>query len=142
MPFKHSDAVIRLLRAAGWHEGRRIDVSPWESLPTKLFPAARRVLAEFGGLVIGETGRGIDFARSDVDLRLMRPSPGSSGYEDLEREMGQRLFWLGMVHDANAELVIDESGRVYDYLDELRYLAPTFAAALEILLLGKRQASI
>lgn len=134
---KHSEAVARLLRQAGWYEGRRIDLSPWESLE-KPFPAAREVLCEFGGLVIGETGRGVDFARSDVDLRFRLPSPNSSGHGDLEREIGQRLYWLGMVHDSNAELVVDESGRVYALLDELDCVAPTFAAALEVLLLGKR----
>ena len=135
----HSDAVERLLRQAGWYEGRRVDLSPWESQETP-FPAAREVLAEFGGLVIGETGPGIDLAKSDVDLRFMRPSPSSdpNPYESFEREIGERLYWLGMVHRENAELVIGESGRVYDVFDELLFIAPTFSAALESLLLGKR----
>lgn len=138
MPRSHSTTVEQALRRAGWSEGRRIDLTPWHGFPLQPFRAARDVLAEFGGLHFGEVGPGIDCATSDVDLRPNWPNRQFTGYPDLERSVGQKLYPLGATHRANADLLIDESGRVYELQDKLQFLAPTFGAALELLLLGKR----
>ncbi|MCG3134805.1 MAG: hypothetical protein HMLKMBBP_02187 [Planctomycetes bacterium] len=135
----HSPAVRRILRSAGWTDGRRIDLGPWQAFPVSPFPAAQAVLTEFGGLHFGSTGPGIDCARSDVDLTPSWPNRRFTGYPDLERSIGQRLYPLGETHRANMELLIDESGRVYELQDDLHFVAPTFADALEIILLGKRR---
>jgi hypothetical protein len=62
-----SSAVLEILRRAGWHEGRNVTaiVPPPQF---SLFPCAQDVLAEFGGLHIGECGAGVDCATSDVNL--------------------------------------------------------------------------
>ena len=142
MRTSHSKDVEELLRQAGWHPGRRIDLSPWVTHGMKLFPAARRILAEFGGLVIGDNERGIDTARSDVDLLPKSYNRDRASESDLEREVGSRLFPIATVQSSNGELWIDEGGRVYlegDFPDgaELWYMGPTFIDALEVLLLGK-----
>lgn len=58
----------RILRKGGWYPGRRANLKAWDSRPTKPFAAVRAVLSEFGGLVLGKCGAGIDMARSDVDF--------------------------------------------------------------------------
>ena len=140
----HSKEVERLLRTAGWFPKRRVDLAPWDALATVPFNSAREVLAEFGGLVIGETGRGIDLAKSDVDLRPKEYNRGFVGEPDLEAEAGQRLYPVATAHRSNGDVWIDESGRVYlegDFPDGevLRFLGSTFSEALEVLLLGKRR---
>ena len=134
----HSKEVERALRRAGWFEGRRIDLSPWRDSLLQPFPAARVVLAEFGGLQFGVVGDGVDFARSDVDLRPSWPDRQFTGYHDLNRIVGEALYPLGEIDRGNADLLIDESGRVYIVMDKLQFIAPTFRDALEALLLGKR----
>ena len=140
----HSVQVEGLLRRAGWQRGRRVDLAPWQSSPTRPFPAARDVLTEFGGLVVGEAGPGVDVAKSDVDLRPKAYNLEFDGEPDLEREVGQRLYPIATAYEGNGEVWIDESGRVYlegDFPDgrQLQYLGPSFAAALEVLLLGRRR---
>ena len=134
----HSTEVERALRRSGWFEGRRIDLAPWIDFPLRPHPAATKVLAEFGGLHFGVVEDGVDFATSDVDLRPSWPNRQFTGFHDLNRVVGEVLYPLGQIHRANADLLIDESGRVYMVMDKLQFVAPTFRDALEALLLGKR----
>lgn len=139
MPSTHSAEVARLLLDAGWQPGRQVSTELWEADVVRPFPAALAVLREFGGLQIGTKGPGLDFARSDVDLTYCKPTrPEWVGYPDLERSVGQRLCTLGVVHGGNAELLIDESGRIYHLAEDLNLVASSFSEALEALLLGKR----
>lgn len=135
----HSPKIERILRSAGWTPGRRIDLRVWNAFPVPPFTAAQSVLTEFGGLHLGSTGPGIDCATSDVDLTPQWPNRQFTDYPDLERSLGQRLYPLGVTHRANMDLLIDESGRVYELQDDLHFVASTFADALEIILLGKRR---
>lgn len=137
MTARFSPRVEAELRAAGWFEGRRTDISIWDTFPMRPFAAAREVLVEFGGLRIGDTGPGTDFARSDVDLTPTWTNLSFDGYHDLERLVGQLLYPLGQVHRRNGELLIDETGTMYLLWEELMHVAPSFDQGLELLLLGK-----
>lgn len=129
-------AIEKLLREAGWGEGRRVDLGSWLEVDPDIFPAAREVLEAFGGLRIGHTGAGIEVAASDIDLRFLPPTELSIGYETEEEQLGQRVYFLGMIHNGHAEMLIDESGAIYDLADDFIRVAPTFAEALVPILLG------
>src|SRR6185295_15236607 len=116
---RFSPEVEAILRRAGWFEGRRFDLAIYDTFPMKPHAAAREVLSEFGGLHIGETGRGIDCARSDVDLRPEWTDRSFEGYEELDAAVGSVLYPLGETHRQNAYLLIDERGRVYEVMDDL-----------------------
>lgn len=131
--------VLKILRAAGWAEGR--DVLDMRLFPKAIesFSSARAIVREFGGLHLGSSGRGVDMAKSDIEVN---PSLGIHLVEDLAKvgqPIGQKLYPLGEVYSGNGYLITDESGRIYVYYDELTPIAPTFDRALEVLLLGKKE---
>jgi SUKH-3 immunity protein len=142
MSARFSDPVVEALRKAGWYEGRLIsssDISPSE---LTLFPAAEKVISEFGELHIGESGPGIDFATSDVNID---PRLGAHLWHDLN-DIGSarrtRLYPLGEVHLGHGLLIIDEQGRIYLWADDLERFAGSFSQALEMLVLGKRSSAV
>ena len=53
---RYSQAVLQGLKLAGWHEGRCVDVREYTELGSVLFPSARDVLSEFGGLHVEQEG--------------------------------------------------------------------------------------
>jgi hypothetical protein len=128
--------VLDILRRAGWFEGRNIAVAP----PPQffLFPKANDVLAEFGGLHIGQCGSGIECATSDVQIEPSLATHLSSELNGAEQSLNVRLFPLGEVHRGHGYLIIDEYGRTYLLSDELSPFAPTFVRSLELLLLGMK----
>lgn len=105
--------VARVLLDAGWFPGRDIgaEIDAWAAARLggpAIFPAARAVLAEFGGLTIGDrAGWGFTSylypARSGV---VLGRSPG------LTEEYGIAAFPLG-VNEDDGEIAMDEQGRVY-----------------------------
>ncbi len=136
MKARFSPEVESILRRGGWFEGRTFDLAIYDTFPTRPFPGARQVLAEFGGLRFGEVGPGVDSSRNDFDLRPMWRDRRFKGYPDLEGQIGMKLYPLGQVHRSNGHLLIDESGRVYVLWEGFDLVAPSFDEALELLLLG------
>jgi SUKH-3 immunity protein len=105
-------AVLKTLRAAGWHEGRTWEPELLDAFVSKfdrLFPpAVIRVLSEFGGLDAGRGGRLISFGYIDDHL--------CASFETLERLVGEPLFPVGrtdIFEDDGLAVLMDESGRVY-----------------------------
>lgn len=137
MPNKFCASVERILRSAGWSENR--DVAPLDGvMQAPLFPKAEEVLRQFRGLHFGECGPGIDCATSDVEI-----DPSLALYllpeiEALALTLGTRLFPLGEVCRGHGYLIMDEQGATYLLSDVLEPYASSFAQALEMLLLGKR----
>jgi hypothetical protein len=135
------DAIYQLLSHSGWYEGR--DVLDKVRIPEgfELFPAAEKVLREFGNLHIGACGPGKDWATIDVELD---PLLGEGYEEDLaecEERLGVKLYPLGEGCNGHEEIIIDEQGRVFEWqlFDELAPCATSFDRALEVLLLGLKR---
>ena len=130
------EAVLSILRDAGWYEGRNIPVP--DSSELQSFPEAQSILSEFGDLLIGKNGAGLECATCSIELDTdlidyLMPMANALG-----KALGCRLLLpLGDLADGDGELVIDEKGRMYLLSDELVPFAPNFAKALEMLLLGK-----
>ncbi len=138
---RFSAEVETILRQGGWFEGRRFDLTVYDEFPMRPHAAAGEVLAEFGGLQLGEVGPGIDCARSDIDLTPAWTDSEFTGWSDLDQRVGSRLYPLGEFHRGNAYLLIDEARRIHAIgPGDLFLIAPTFDEALELLLLGKRPA--
>lgn len=138
MAQRFSKQVEAILLRGGWFEGRTYALRNYNAFPSKPFPAARRVLGEFGGLQFGESGAGIDFATCDFDMRPVWGDRRFKGWRKEESSIGRRLYKLGMVSRLNAYLLIDDAGAVYSLMDDLILIAPSFEEALESLLLGRR----
>jgi hypothetical protein len=133
-----SPAVVDLLRRAGWQEGRIVANALLAPGQFALFPRAQEVLAEFGGLHVGECGSGIDCATSDVQIDPRLCVHLAAELKSLEEALKTRLYPLGEVHRGHGYLILDELGRTYLLSDELEPFTATFARCLELLLLGKK----
>jgi hypothetical protein len=127
--------VNEMLLGLGWRRGRdvRAAVDAWLSgelpgvaaLPFERdgypryepFPAALKVLYEFGGLTSLANGRGRTAAQTPFSIY------GSGRFDDLGsfavdvelfgQRIGQRVFQVGDVERRMAALVVDEKGAVY-----------------------------
>jgi hypothetical protein len=136
---RFTEAVSEILRSGGWFEGRSVRVVATSMPPDfAMFSQARAVLAEFGGLHFGQSGRGINCATNDVDITTRATNHVVSDLKKYTEILRVRLYPIGHVQLEHWFLVIDEIGRVYILNDRLFRLAPTFDRALELLLLGKR----
>jgi hypothetical protein len=134
-------ATMELLREAGWFPGR--DVFGDVQLPPVfvIFPAAQRVLAEFGHLVMGRQGPGIGKARSRVVIDPMLAWGEDDRFEEFENLLHTTMYPLGEI-SGGAFLVIDEQGRVFIIFEDLFFVADTFDEALDDLLNGLKQSPV
>jgi hypothetical protein len=132
MGARFPDAVERLLREAGWGSPRghvHLDMPRGYDL----FPAAERVLLEFGGIKVGTYGKGLECCTNDVEISPIvgERVPVSNVYNRL------KLFPLGWYDHCNVYIFIDEKGQIHTYFDGLfEYFAPDFDKAITKLLLG------
>jgi hypothetical protein len=128
----------KLLRRAGWYPGRQVLDKVKLAEGFTLFPAAKSVLDEFGGLIIGERGPGRAKAKAVIE---MDPSSGEhlvETYKAYEHDQGVLLYPIGSEHLEIVYLLIDAEGRCYLNVDTdiWRKVATTFERSLEILLHG------
>jgi hypothetical protein len=120
------DDVRQVLQDAGWFPGRSVtaDIDRWAAGFTprespkgrrhELFPAARAVLDEFGGLKVGQRGHGQDLGRFPFAIYPATDwFPDPDLYAEFAEEIGKRAFPIGIHDDGPSELAIDEDGRVF-----------------------------
>ncbi|MFE6405527.1 SUKH-3 domain-containing protein [Streptomyces sp. NPDC057837] len=133
----------RVLRGAGWHPGRSVPTEEWEeSLRERggfeIHDAARRFLAEFGGLESTDRGPGKTMARMGFSL-----DPTVAEWEDeifdvLSEEVGADLYPIGEADRRNSFLGMAPTGAVFIGKDSAVLLADTADEALEKLIEGIR----
>jgi hypothetical protein len=136
MSQRFPESVQKLLLKAGWFPGRDVELP---ALPTDyvLFDKAEKALREFGALKVGETGAGVDLAKSDT-LFLPAMAEGMSPGTGVFSKAGKRIYPLGELYGGAALLFIDEEGGVHYWHDEVEPVAPSLDQALVKLLLGIR----
>lgn len=129
--------IADILRAGGWYEGRRVEI---ESCPA-MFAIAQQILEEYGGLHLGECGRGVSLATADVEFCMSANDYSDADLKPYENILGSRLVRLAEVTHGHMFLVIDEAGKTYLEFEGLATLADTFSEALVMLLFGIRPVS-
>jgi hypothetical protein len=142
---RFSNLVREILSAAGWFPGRRIEerVDQWAELLVHpngfvLFPAARAVLLEFGGLQIDQQGPGIECAREPLDLDPLLALNEEDLFAAHSKRLGAKLFPIGEALSGQAFLAISEDGQVFLVMDDVWFTGKTFDEALERLIHGIR----
>jgi hypothetical protein len=129
------ESVRSLFVVAGWRPGRTVAVSP----PLRADHPAAAILAEFGGLTVGQTDAGEECAKSDVAFR--RLPPDDPILDVWGKLLCTQLVGIADVHHAHAELYVDSSGRCFtaSIVDDGFYFeGASFGAAIERVLLGRR----
>ncbi|HYN97465.1 MAG TPA: SUKH-3 domain-containing protein [Pilimelia sp.] len=147
-PGRFPDEVAAVLADGGWAptdaddaladaEISRVTAVPGQEHVHVVFPAARRALTDFPGLVCGRRGPGRVHR-----TRVFEINPSAAAYTaDVLAEfgtvLGARLFPLGAEGRGDAVLAIDELGRVFA-LDQAGewFLGATIDEALTTLVIG------
>lgn len=120
--------TVEALEGAGWLPGRDVDIAEWEAaLVADGFPAfgtaARRFLAEFGGLVVHDGGSGVTRARSPFTLRATACLGEADCFSEWAVDLGRPIDPIGELDGgtcARQYLGIDEHDELYCLLDDLR----------------------
>jgi hypothetical protein len=121
--------------AAGWYPGRRVEVP----LVIPAGHVAARILSQFGGLKVGQCGRGQECATSDIAFEhIWSEEPEISVWSEL---LDSALFSIGEYQHRHGRLYVDGVGRLYSLSlihDAFAFEGSTFGEAMERLLLGRR----
>ncbi|MDJ0464430.1 SUKH-3 domain-containing protein [Streptomyces sp. H27-C3] len=140
---KWSAETDSVLRAAGWHPGRSISTAAWESAlhehdGFEIHEAARRFLAEFGGLAVPARGAGRTMARMEINLDPTLATWDAEIFEVLSEEAGSYLYPIGMIDRRNGYLGMAPDGTVFTGMDSVTFFADNADEALEKLIEGIR----
>ncbi|MCL7424174.1 SUKH-3 domain-containing protein [Streptomyces sp. YS415] len=138
-----SEETDRVLRGAGWYPGRSVSTVEWENTLSEhggfeIHEAARRFLAEFGGLESKERGPGKTMARMGFTLDPTLAEWDDEIFDVLSEEAGTDLYPIGEADRRNLYLGIAPNGAVYVGMDSVTLLAETADEALEKLVEGIR----
>ncbi|MFI7319367.1 SUKH-3 domain-containing protein [Streptomyces venezuelae] len=138
-----SDESDGVLRAAGWCPGRSVATAEWERVlhehgGFEMHEAARRFLAEFGGLASVERGPGRTMARMGSRLDPLAAEWDDEVFDVLSEEAGAYLYPVGEADRRSTYLGIAPDGKVYAGMDSVSLLADTGDEALEKLIEGIR----
>ncbi|MFE7069989.1 SUKH-3 domain-containing protein [Streptomyces sp. NPDC057620] len=125
-----------VLRRAGWRPGRSVPTSTWEAVLSErgafvAHDAARRLLAEFGGLVT--YGWPADSISTSSAVRF---DPLAAAWQDerfarASREAGAPLYPVGTADEGAGFLGITEEGALHLLRDRAELLATTIDQALD-----------
>jgi hypothetical protein len=132
----------RVLRLAGWYPGRSVPTEQWERTLYQedegfvIHEAARRFLAEFGGLEINQKGPGRTMARSPFRLDPLLAKWDYEIFEVLSEEAETYLYPIGDLSRGNFYLGMAANGAVFVGMDSL--VADTADEALDKLIRGVR----
>lgn len=130
------DTDRRVLRAAGWYPGRSVPTATWESVlrlhgEFEIHEAARRFLAEFGGVGIPFREPWDSMPWGEFRLDPLLALWDEEIFDDLSEQAGTYLYPIGMVDRRNQYLGIAEDGAVYVGMDSIALLAPTPDEAMQ-----------
>lgn len=118
--------IVALLRKAGWHEGRRIDIGEIMAVLSgdgyQIFDAARVFLTEFGNLQF-QYPRQISEHETfmyDINLDPIQEASHifSSWVKLYEKYAHEKLVIIGNCHRGHLCLLISETGKTYGGYDD------------------------
>jgi hypothetical protein len=148
-PKAWSRETTETMTAAGWHSGRRVDdhVTRWrQSLAADggfvMSDVAERILFEFGGLRVEQSGSGKECAREAFEMNPELAQGESSRFARFESRVAGGLFPLGEAVGGHAFLAVDALGRVYLVADDILFLASDIYEGIEALVQGLRPSPV
>ncbi|USD22772.1 SUKH-3 domain-containing protein [Microbulbifer variabilis] len=130
--------INKLLVKAGWFEGRSFKVKK-QILNSfnSAYKNAVSVLAEFGGLQVGEVGAGRELSASDISFRNEALDFGAE-FHNYWVNLNVSLFAFASAHHDHMLLLVDDNKDFYIFTDpdEQLYKVGTFKETIMRVLLG------
>ncbi|QTL34998.1 SUKH-3 domain-containing protein [Pseudoalteromonas viridis] len=130
--------ITKLFVDAGWHEGRKIEGKNQASNSSSAaHKNAVAVLAEFGGLDVGEVGSGRDLSASDISFRTEAFDFGNE-FHNYWQNLDMSLFAFASAHHDHMLLLVDDENNFYIFTDpdEQLYKVGSFKETMKRVLLG------
>ncbi|MFH5805540.1 SUKH-3 domain-containing protein [Alienimonas sp. DA493] len=140
-----SDETVVVLRRAGWHPGRAVDVSVYVADYKKVgysdFEAAIHFLSEFGGLRLMFPNSHDLSLNTDCNFDVERAAMlGPEWFEHYAEHLGEEVVPIGQAHSNHMDLLMTSSGRVYACTEALLcYLGVDGMSALNLLCEGRKK---
>ena len=111
------DEVAGVLRSAGWHAGRRMDLTDWATQLDAdgfgpMHAAATRFLGEYGALYVDGGGSGAARIRDPFELDPLLCLGESDRFLAYSRRVGRPIYPLGEL-DQRYFLGLDETAELY-----------------------------
>ncbi|MCO1595547.1 SUKH-3 domain-containing protein [Micromonospora sp. RHAY321] len=133
----------RILEKVGWHAGRTVSTTRWESeLAADGFPplhaVALQFLSEFGGLLLPGGGAGVTRAREPITLVPTECSGEADRFIEWGMHIGRDIAPIGELASGTCAcsfLGIDEQAEIYVVVDVLATFGQ-MPQALDHLVLG------
>ena len=143
---RFSELARNALERSGWFPGRNVrdQVQKWQAaLITdgfRIFPAAERVLNEFGGLALRQRGEGLTAARETFVFDPTAAHLEDDRFAAFSRLIKSALYPIG--EHGEGFLAIAEDGRVFVLLDDIVRLGSNIEEALEAMIQGIRGTAV
>ncbi|MDN3024790.1 SUKH-3 domain-containing protein [Streptomyces sp. S.PB5] len=127
-----------VLRRAGWQQGRSVATETWEAILRErgsfvLHEAARRFLAEFGGLVTYGWPADSAVTQSAVRFDPLAAEWDQETFARLSEKAGTPLCPVGRADSGNSYLGVAENGALYLAREDVEQLADSADRGLEVL---------
>lgn len=146
-----NDETIEKLKASGWHENRRVDISEivrWAERKGFFYPDnVKAFLMSYGFLhvrFVDPTGRKEEF---DFDpLPSLKGAMDADWIQDIVEEyddliLGETLYYIGTCYRRNMLTIVSETEKCFAYTDcTLAFLGDSFEEMLETLCYTKAPA--
>jgi len=134
-----------VMTRAGWSPGRsvedivdQIEMTLRESDSWEIFPAARSVLLEFGGIKVDQHGAGETIAREPFHIDPLLAIGERDRFDPFESVIGKRLYPIGEAATGHYFLAIAEDGETFLLMHNLVPIGKSFVEAIENLVRGIR----
>ncbi|WP_328693154.1 SUKH-3 domain-containing protein [Streptomyces phaeochromogenes] len=143
LPPGWSSLTYCVLRAAAWYPDRSVPTGEWEKAlhehgGFEMHDAARRLLAEFGGLEFRLKGPGRTMARSPFRIDPLLAKWDFEIIDLQSEEVGTCLYPIGDADRGNFYLTMAADGAVHHGMDYVCLLADNGDKALEKLIEGRK----
>lgn len=138
-----TDDVVKVLKQSGWRsaDDRSGLIAQWEETLREefvLFPAARRVLEQFGGIEVRQTGPGEECAKSSFRVDPSLAWGEGDRFQMFSQKLGTVLYPLGDIDGGHAFLAVGDNGQVFALMDVVSLVGASITDALERLVRGRR----
>ncbi|WP_234401269.1 SUKH-3 domain-containing protein [Pseudoalteromonas sp. T1lg23B] len=130
--------IAKLFVDAGWHEGRQVEgQNQTLSASSAAHKNAASVLAEFGGLNVGEVGPGRELSASDISFRTEAFDFGNE-FHNYWQSLDVSLYAFASAHHDHMLLLVDDQNNFYIFTDpgEQLYKVGSFEETMKRVLLG------
>ena len=143
-----SPVVIELLQAQGWTPQREVAIpalvrSALDQQPGPACHPAVAALQNLAGLHIGQVGKGVECASSDIEFDWLEAHFTGEDTDDAllswEQRLHTRLIAVAEVHHSHGQLLMAGDGRCFSWsFVGMSFEGENLQQALEHLLLGIR----